>query len=277
VAPFINPNVSDVGVVLDPNPVVVSSGSISCTITGNAIDCIIGNGGELPRGAAAAFYAVVRAPMAGSNITFNWNVRHGSGASEGTIVGAPTVTQLEAGNGDSVSLYVPTAGATLFTGINAVTTASDPLTTTLTVSPADATAITASIEEDDNGGNSCSPNVQCLGSTLSVLKHETLTKAAVGAGLTSPLVIVLRRDAKTFKKGFKLSNLVIFYQPVPSIGGGGNPVRSCFVNGIYTPPTADTPCIRERKEYTRQTAPTPALVGDVEILIEANDNGRFIM
>lgn len=279
VALFINPNVSEAGVVLDPNPVAVSSGTVQCTIEDRSIDCHIDLAGhQLPQGGVASFYAVVRAPAAGSGIDLRWSAQYGAGTASGSIAGS-TVTALQAGGGNSASAYVPRAGATLFTGANAVPDTVDRATTLVTVAPQDATAITASIVEDDNGGNSCSPHVHCFGATITVLKDLTHTKAAVGDGLRSVLLIVLRRDASTLRQGSSIKDSVILYQVIPAIGGGGAPVRLCYVNGIYTPPGPDDPCIRERKEHprTRSNAAGSSLSGDWEYQIEAFDNGRFIM
>ena len=301
VALFINPNVSASGVVLDPNPVVVSSGTAGCTIEGRNIDCDVDLAGHLlPPGGVASFYAVVRAPVIGSLIDFRWNARYGAGSAERLIDGS-TATALQAAGGDSVSAYVPRAGATLLTGTEAVPTGDDRSTTRLTVAPQDSTAIIASIAEDDNGGNSCSPHVQCFGATITVLKAQTQKKASVGDGLRSLLLIVLRRDASTLLKGLRIRDAVIFYQEIPAIGGGGTPVRDCVINGIYRPPTPNEPCIRERREYPRKhgqkrdddrrpgahysddrerpgkNAPTSDLSGDWEFIIEAFDNGRFAM
>ncbi len=294
-AVFINPNVSETGVVLDPNPVVVASGTVKCTIEGRSIECTIGHYGSLPQGGVASFNAAVRAPVTGTSIAFNWSSEYVIGYSERSITGS-TVTPLQPAGGDSVSAYVPRAGATLFTGVEAVPTASDPSTTLVTVAPQDSIAIIASIAEDDNGGNSCSPLVKCFGHTVSVLKAQTQTKAAVGDGLRSPLLIVLRRDASTVSKKANIEHVVVIYQLVRMIGGGGNPVRSCRVNGIYTPPGRNEPCIRERREYpgkhghktddddddrdrgehSRSKPPSSSLSGDWEIVIEAIDNGSFV-
>jgi hypothetical protein len=297
-APFINPNVSEAGVILDPNPVVVSSGTVRCEIGGPNIECTMGHYGSLPRGSVASFNAVVRVPVAGSNITFKWNVRYGSGYSERSINGS-TVTTLQPRNADSVSAYVTRAGATLSTGAEGVPTADDPSTTRLTVAPEDSIAIIASIADDNNGGSSCSPHVQCFGHTVTVLKAQTQTKASLGDGLRKLLVIVLRRDSSTFRKDTRIEHLDVFYQVIPAIGGGGALVRSCRVHGVYTPPGPNDPCIRERREYgakkhghghghdhhddddrkgrghSGHNSPSSDLSG-VEIVIDAFENGRFI-
>ena len=299
VALFINPNVSASGGVLDPNPVVVSSGTPLCTIEGRDIDCDVDLDGRLlPPGGIASFFAVVRAPVIGSLIDFRWDARYGTGSAERVITGT-TVTALQSAGGDSSSAYIPRAGATLFTGAEAVPNTDDRSTTRLTVAPQDSTAIIASIADDDNGGNSCSPHVQCFGATVTVLKARTQTKASVGDGLRSPLLIVLRRDASTLRKDARINDSVIFYQVIPAIGGGGAPVRLCSDNGIYRPPTLSEPCIRERREYPRKHrhkrdddrdaddrhhrnkrhrgSTSSDLAGDWEYVIEAFDNGRFIM
>ncbi|MGZ9074714.1 MAG: hypothetical protein ACXW13_02970 [Burkholderiaceae bacterium] len=297
VAPFINPNVSETGVVLDPNPVVVSAGKVTCTIEGPSIECTVGHYGYLPHGSEVSFNAVVRAPVAGSKIEFDWKLRYGSGYSERSISGT-TVTTLQTPSDDTVSAYVPRAGATLLTGDEAVPTADDRSTTRLTVAPEDATAIIASIAEDDNGGNSCSPHVKCFGHTVTVLKAQTQTKASLGDGLRKLLVVVLRRDASTIRKGTKIEHDQIFYQVIPAIGGGGTLVRECRVHGVYKPPGPSDPCIRERREYpkkhghghghnhhddddrngrghTGHNAASSDLSGDREFVIEAVDNGRY--
>ena len=87
-------------------------------------------------------------------------------------------------------------------------TAADPSTTRLTVAPEDSTAIIAGIVDDDNGGNSCSPHVKCFGHTVTVLKAQTHEKAELGDGLRKLLVIVLRRDASTLRKGAKIERAV---------------------------------------------------------------------
>ncbi|MDQ3189617.1 MAG: hypothetical protein M3Q28_12085 [Pseudomonadota bacterium] len=297
VALFINPNVSGPGVVLDPNPVVVSSGKVRCTIEGRNIDCDVDLAGHLlPPGGVASFYAVVRAPVIGSLIDFRWNAQYGAGSAERLITGS-TVTALQAAGGDSVSTYVPRAGVTLSTGVEAVPTGDDRSTTRLTVAPQDSTPIIASIADDDNGGNSCSPHVQCFGHTVTVLKAQTQTKASLGDGLRKLLVIVLRRDASTIRRGANVEQVVIHYQLDRVIGGGGIPVRSCRVNGYYVPPGPNDPCIRERREYrkknghgpddddhddrhrreqSRNNSSSSGLSGDWEIVIEAFDNGSFV-
>lgn len=297
VALFINPNVSETGVVLDPNPVVVSTGTVKCTIEGRSIDCTIGHYGYLPHGAVASFNAVVRAPVTGTSIAFDWNASYRIGYSERSITGT-TVTALQPANADSVSAYVTRAGATLSTGVEAVPTGDDRSTTRVTVLPEDSTAIIASIADDNNGGSSCSQHVQCFGHTVSVLKAQTLTKASLDDGLRKLLVIVLRRDASTIRRGANVEHVDVFYQVVPAIGGGGTPVRSCRIHGVYTPPGPNDPCIRERREFAKKhghgyghdhhdhddrespghtghNAPSSDLSGDWEIVIEAFDNGRF--
>ena len=161
--------------VLDPNPVVVASGKVACTIDGQSIECTVGHHGYLARGATASFNAVVRAPTTGSKIALSWKVKYEAGYSDRWVTGS-TFTTLLAPDGDSVSAYVPRAGATLFTGDEAVPTAADPSTTKVTVAPEDSTAIIASLIDDDNGGNSCSPHVKCFGHTVRVLKAQTLER-----------------------------------------------------------------------------------------------------
>ena len=298
-APFINPNVSETGVVLDPNPVVVSSGAVKCAISGGAIECTIGHHGYLAPGAVASFNAVVQVPVAGTSITFNWDVDYKVWHWQRSVNGS-TVTTLQPASIDSVSAYIPRAGATLFTGDQAVPTGNDPSTTRLTVAPEDSTGIIASIVEDNNGGNSCSQHVKCFGHTITVLKTQTQTKASLGDGLRKLLVVVLRRDASTIRRGAKIEHAEVFYQVIPAIGGGGTPVRSCKVNGVYMPPGPGAPCIRERKEYSKKhghghgyghghhddddrngrghtahNAPSSDLSGDWEFVIEAVDNGRY--
>ena len=295
-APFINPNVSETGVVRDPNPVVVASGTVKCAINGVTIECNIGHYGYLAPGAVASFNAVVQVPATGTSIAFNWDVDYKVWHWERSVNGS-TVTTLQPASTDSVSAYIPRAGATLFTGDEAVPTGNDPSTTRLTVAPEDSTAIIASIVEDDNSGNSCSPNVKCLGHTVTVLKAQTQTKASLGDGLRKLLVVVLRRDASTLRT--KLEHSQVFYQVIPAIGGGGTLVRECRVHGIYTPPGPGDPCIRERREYpkkhghghghghhddddrngrghTGHNAPSSDLSGYREFVIEAFDNGRYV-
>lgn len=292
VAPFINPNVSETGTVLDPNPVVVSAGTVKCDIEGTSIECTVGHHGYLPR--VASFNAVVRVPVAGTKIEFDWKAEYKIGYSERSVRGS-TVTTLQPGGGDSVSAYIPRAGATLFTGVAAVPTDDDPSTTRLTVLPQDSTPIIASIVEDNNGSNSCSPHNRCFGHTFTVLKAGTQIKASVGNGLRDELVIVLRRHSSTFRRDTRIEHVDIFYQVIPFIGGGGTLVRSCRVYGMYTPPRPNDPCIRERREYgkkhghgyghdhhdddnddrrghTGHNAPSSSYS---EIVIEAVDNGRF--
>ncbi len=300
VALFINPNVSEAGVVLDPNPVVVSTGTVKCTIEGESIDCTVGHHGYLPRGAVASFNAVVRVPVTGTSIVFKWKAEYDIGHSDRFVSGS-TTTNLQPAGGDSVSAFIPRAGATLSTGVNAIPTADDPSTTKLTVKPEGSTPIIASIVEDDNGSNSCSPHNKCFGHTITVLKAQTQTKASLGDGLRELLVIVLRRDSSTFfRKDAGIEHVVVLYQVVPAIGGGGTEVRPCRVNGIYTPPGPNAPCIRERTEYPKKkhgqgkghdhhdhddrgspghsghNPPSSDLSGYGEIVIEGFDNGRFV-
>ena len=269
---------------------VIATGTVACTVAGSTLDCpTIGTAGVLPRGAKASFYAVVSVPTTGTDIAFNWTAQYceidddhyyssssceHAGSKTGiaqTVLGTPVPNQ--------VVSFVPKAGSTLFTGDNAVATVADPFTTRVTVVPSANTALTASVVEDDNGGNSCSAtSAQCFGSALAI------PNASFGNGLSSLLVITLRRDKSTIPSGkgeheskANIKNAIVYYQQVPTVGGGGTPVRSCLVNGIYTPPVSGAPCIRTRLAYTKKNAPAPEFIGDWEFIIEAFDNGRFIM
>lgn len=247
---------------------------MSCQATDTAKLNVLCSIGQLRGGgganATASFVLVFNAPPAGSSIQLNWTAAYGEGLGDSTganhvdtqtgnvatTLGTPTATDVRS--------YVPTGGATLFTGLTGVASSADPWTTVITV-PSFAKAEVL----EDLDANSCSPDyVICVRSTLTI------------PGSFSYLLVKLRRDVSTLKAGAKIANAVLRYQPGSYVEGvfvpSGTPVDivSCDLLPGRVPNASTRRCVDYRLEYTKKNSPSADYVGDWEFGLKALENGR---
>lgn len=235
------------------SPTNAARTAISC-----ALGQLRGGGGAT---ATSSFVLIFDAPPAGTSIRLDWTVSYGEGMGDSTgashvdtqngqavtLLGTPTATDLRS--------YVPTGGATLFTGVTGIATSADPWTTTITV-PAFAKAEVL----EDLDAASCSPNyLICVRSTLTI------------PGSFNFLLIKLRRDVSTLTPRARIENAVLRYAPDAST----TPVDivPCGANDAI--PAGQKRCLLYRLVYTKKNSPTADYVGDWEFGIKALENGRI--
>jgi len=235
----------------------------SCSgATTSAVSCALGQlRGGGGAGSTASFVLIFNAPAAGSSIQFNWTVAYGEGLGDSTgashvdTQAGQAVTALGTPTSTVVRSYVPSAGATLFTGLTGIATLDDPWTTTVTV-PAFAKAEVL----EDLDAASCSPNyLICVRSTLTI------------PGTFNHLLIKLRRDVSTLAPKAKIENAVLRYTP----GGTTAPVDIVPCGANESIPAGQKRCLLYRLVYTKKNSPTPDYVGDWEFGIKALENGRI--
>lgn len=228
--------------------------------------------GIVDPGTTKSFVVVFDAPIAGTGIRVDWlsnfqEVATGyNGASTQTQLTGSALTGLTAPDPNAVRSYVPSTGATLFTGVNGIPTSSDKWTTTVTVPSA---AIAQVIEDTD--ANSCSADYNvCVRSTLTI------------PGTFAHLTIKLRRDVSTLNPCANINNAVLRYEPGAYDGNGvfvptgalvDIPKCSTLPGGV---PNASQPrCVASRIAYTKKNAPSSSLIGDWEFVLKALENGRI--
>lgn len=261
---------------------------VTCaTTTGpTAIECTIVP--LLPPYQSIGFVVLFKTPTSGASIKFSTKTlyaeyeQHEPYFDDIESIYKSAVTTLAAPSATQLDSYVPDTGATLSTGAtgDAVPTATDPWTTTITVPVNGGTTVNVSEAID---ANSCGPGVlTCNISSITL----------PGSFTTPVLIITLRRDVSTIgaatssylSRYYKppepnIKNAVIEYKHLPT--GTFVPVQNCardyYGNPIVTPglPGPGVPCIAKRKAYPKKS-PTPLdLRGDWEFEIWAVDNGQY--
>lgn len=250
----------------------VEASGLACETTNaeqTSINCPVG---QLGSGASASFVLVFDAPAAGTGIKLGWTAYYGEGqrdrqhASHGDTQYGQVVTALTAPDPSAVRSYVPSSGATLYTGSTGVPTKSDPWTTSVTVPKA---AVAEVVEDADP--NSCSPDYTvCVRSTLTI------------PGSFDHLTITLRRDASTLRSCANIANAVLRYEPGAYNAAGvfvpsGSPVDivKCDLLPGRMPNASYPRCVDSRIAFTKKNAPNPQLVGDWQFVLKALENGRI--
>lgn len=253
-----------------------SSEGLACTAGagGTAIECAIGT---LRAGQSVTFAVFFRSPVKVTNgvadadgqdavsfsgITYYAEGTGGLGNSvpqNSTVAFAAAPVQLGTNSPSLVRSAVQKAGGQLFTG-GAVATAADPWTTSVMV-PATATFTTAELAEAISPVP-LAPN----------LLNQSTTELTI-PGSFAQLVITLRRDASTIVKGAKIGSAVLYYAKL--VSDVPFAVPACTDTSFGVLPKPGIPCIAQRTEYTKKTAPTPEWEGDWEFVVYALDNGRY--
>ena len=247
--------------------------STNCGLdTPTKITCSIGT---LPPGGNLTFVVVVKSPVTGASIDFNWTFAGSEGNStNGCCItqGTATTTLVDALTNESakrhVQSFVKAAGGTFFTGATGVATQADPWTTTVTVPDFSSMPLqlytTADVTETELLASCSAVNLKCNQSLLTI------------PGTFGNLEITLQQHPSIIKTGSKIENWVIAYSKNP-----GNLLAYPYFNlqrcsATAVAPVAGTPCIDTCKEYTRKSDPlTPAKWGIFECKIKAIDNGGY--
>jgi hypothetical protein len=236
----------------------VSAIGITCTtpVAPTAISCSIGQlrGG----GGSTSFIVIFQAPIGGAQIDLAWTNYYAEGSNDsGAHVDTNTgtaVTTLGTPVDTEVKTYV-LPGGTFFTGLTGVATAADAWTTTVTV-PAFAKA---EVVESTLASTCSSDLLDCRTSALNI------------PGTFANLVITLRRDVSTIRKGAKIDNSQLYYA-ADGVNFDANPVPLCADVG-GAPSLAFPRCVQSRTEFTKKTAPTPDWEGDWQWVVWAFSNG----
>lgn len=214
------------------------------------------------RGGSATFTVLFKAPASGQKIVFSWQGIFAEGVKDNpsaahrdtTGVGT-TVTLLQAPSATQLKTFVPSQGATIFTGLSPIPTPHDQATTTVSVPK----AASAEIIEFVNPQSCAADLLVCFTTDLTI------------PGTFANLVIKLRRDATTIRKYANIANAKVFY--------AADDIHFVEVQPCdcmpYNRPAPGKPCIESRTAYTYKTAPSAALVGDWEFTLLAVDNGRL--
>ena len=239
---------------LDPTAVVCDFGRL--TGSGSA-------------GSARSLIAIFDTPKVGTSIGFTAVATFKEGTSDqpnnppsnDTTV-ATSATELSPDVPlDQAKSYIPSRGASLFTGPSGVATGSDQWATTIKVP----SATTAAIFEDDNGGNSCSAAVPtCFGSTVTV-------PGSFGGPF---LEITVRRDASLIPSNAKIADVAVLYQAdgVALADAVALPGCSTLPGGV--PNAENKRCVKTRTAYGKGGNVPLLFRGDWEFLILAIENGR---
>lgn len=211
------------------------------------------------RGGSASFTVLFKAPANGQKIAFAWKGVFAEGLKDNEHAAHPdttagiTLTLLQAPNPNEVKTFVPSGGATVFTGTSNIANPLDPATTTVTVPK----AASAEIVESINPQSCAADLLVCFTSDLTI------------PGTFANLVIKLRRDASTIRKYANIANAKVFYA---ADGVHFAEVLTCDCTGG---PAPGAPCIDSRKAYNKYNAPSAGFIGDWEFTILAVDNGRL--
>lgn len=267
-----------------PSPIAIdsvikaSSSGQDPACTTHDVNVVTCNVGTLAPKSTLVFYVVVKSPVAGNSITFDWSF---SGAEGGSLTGNSfyTVTGLAStglvdaltstGKKNAQSFVPSTTGLTLFTGgglgltypyVGSPATEADPYTTTVVI-PSGVTT-TATIVETEAASVVCQPG-QCFVSQL------TIPEATYSP--LNPLKIFLRRDATTTSGN--INNSVVFYTP----DGSATPVplEACDLTTPAGPLNEFTPCIYKRTVITKTIAPGVEWIKDWQFEIWALGNGKY--
>lgn len=235
-----------------------------------AVVCSFGrlNGSSSP-GSARSIVAIFNAPQSGSAIGFTAVATFKEGSSDQpnnppgndtTVASASTELSLDVPL-DQAKSYIPSRGASLFTGPTGVATGADKWTTTIKVP----SATTAAIFEDGNGGASCSAAVPvCFGSTVTVPGQ-----------FTGPfLEITVRRDASVIPTNAKIADVAVLYQGDGVALEDAVVLPACDQLSGGVPNEANKRCVKARKAYGKGGNVPLEFRGDWEFLIWGIENGR---
>jgi hypothetical protein len=254
----------------------------ACTAgaTSNAVSCNIGQlRATGSPGSVAAFTVLFKAPPAGTQITFNWNGTYSNGNSPNappsgfeTFSGA-TLTTLTTTDDPTIrselKTYIPSFGATFFTGNQATATLADTSTTKLTL-PGQGGLTTAAIAEQVDIG----------GLTNDTLTTNTTTiTIPAGAFFAQAATIELRRDSSTIRSFNSFDRAPLFYtatagEPNPTLVNW--PIPLCSQAAVQPAPNATIPvCVVSRTGITKKTIPAPSAddLGDWVFVLKALQNG----
>ncbi len=268
-APYVS--VSPAAGVVTCEPTTPAETSISCRL----VDPLPGTS---TGGNSVTFTVSFRAPTIGGELNYllrlNWIAvfdESGGGASDGDLGGPETDITLTPASNDKVETYVAVEGTT-------IQTASTDMWTTSVKVPKLGKATLQEFRNDI--GQGCSINPQpglkdCRVSDLDI--PSVILSSCTGDDGTNPcLVITLRRDASTIKKGqsVQIENLSVYYGNVAA----GNELPLCpalnpsaFLVGV------NKRCIKDRYEITKRTpGATRDDIGDFIWVIWALENGRTI-
>lgn len=220
-------------------------------------------------GSTRSFIAIFDAPKAGGSIGFTAVATFKEGTSDQpgnppsndtTVASASTELSADVPL-DQAKSYIPSRGASLFTGPTGVATDNDRWTTTIKVP----SATTAAIFEDDNGGNSCSAAVPtCFGSTVTV----------PGSFGGPYLEITLRRDATLIPSNAKIGDVAVLYQADGVALENAVPLPPCSQLPGGVPNADNKRCVKTRTAYGKGGNVPLQFRGDWEFLLLAIENGR---
>ncbi len=269
-APYVS--VSPAAGVVTCEPTTPAETSISCRL----VDPLPGTS---TGGNSVTFTVSFRAPTIGGELNYllrlNWIAvfdESGGGASDGDLGGPETDITLTPASNDKVETYVAVEGTTIQTA------SADTWTTAVKV-PKLGKATLQEFRNDIGQGCSIDPQPglkDCRISDLEIpsVNSVTLPSCTGDTGTAPCLVITLRRDASTIKKGqsVQIENLFVYYGSVAL--GTEIPLCSNIIGGL--PTTDNKRCIQQRFEYTRKNAPTRDDIGDFIWVIWALENGKMI-
>ena len=260
---------------VSPEGLVVSCNSTPTTTVSCLIDSLPGTS---TGGNSVTFTVSFKAPIIAGDLNYllrlDWVAvfdESGAGASDGDHGGPATDITLTPPSNDKVETYVAVEGTTI------QTTSTDTWTTVVKV-PKLGKATLREFRNDTGQGCSTIPQPglkDCRVSDLDI-PSVVLSSCTGAAGISPCLVITLRRDASTIKKGqsVQIGNLFVYYGSALA----GNEIALC---STLTPPDYPNPankrCIKDRYEITKTTpGATRADVGDFVWVIWALENGRSI-
>jgi hypothetical protein len=253
-----------------------SAEGATCVTTnpgGTAISCSLG---QFPAGAGTSFVVFFVAPIrdltsptSPDNVTFSGATLYaeqgsGNNPPRNSNVAWPTPAPVLLGteNPTNIKTAVPRSGGSFYTGAGAVSTASDPITTLVTIPTLSVSFTTATVDEAPLPNQaSCANFTICFGTQLTI------------EGTFSPFATYqVREDTTNIKPGTKIESVTVQYTDADNVT---HPVGLC---ASPTTPRADgLPCIAKRTHYknSRVTGWTPDLDGDFEWLFISIKNGRF--
>jgi hypothetical protein len=241
---------------------------------------------------AATFYIVFTTPLspaegsAGPFIAdYRWNVFYGEGANDSLNAAhndgsqGPFLTKVELDTFTSATQVkdlksvVPqqTARTEFFTGTGIPTT-TDTVATKISVPKLPAATATAIAEIYERKPGESVPGsteplpLACPPQLLTCTDFITV-RLPVAFSATDPLRITLLKDSKSWSGS--ANSVPVFYQHEDN--GPYFQLGNCPATG----PVAGVPCIKERKKLTKNDSPDPEAPGDLQILVEAIENGRY--
>jgi hypothetical protein len=270
-----------------------SSSSAVCTVTTavNQVSCAVGQLRPLGQGGTPVTYLVWFAsptrtgdPGFAEEINLQWSASYSDSSngeridSDAGIANAPTSIDAFGLLTNEFKSAVPLGGATLSTGSlngDGLPTPQDPWTTTVVVPGAVADFKQARGTERSDGIIESSD-----------LIDRRITELVIPDTNYAPnkIVITLRRDFSTIRKGSRISNSVIYYTKTidgdPSLATDRAVVVLCTSvpeNGPYIDATGVArPCIRSRAAAPAKKVVNGRSEGYWQWVIEAFENGRYI-